>query len=149
MGRSSSKKPLIQGQTRLSSRLFASSGRSLPLSCSPLTFLTRTSKMAGSASFRSRLGLLFCTALLVNLSTATCYYPSGKETYDDVQCEPGEKDSACCGRGSICLDNGLCLSQDQPFGLSRGSCTDRSFSSAKCPTYCSRSHSPRSLLVNG
>lgn len=120
-----------------------------PTSCSPLTFLTRTSKMAGSASFQSRLGLLFCTALLVSLSTATCYYPSKEKTLNDVQCEPGAKDSACCGRGSICLDNGLCLSQDQPFGLSRGSCTDPDYISAKCPTYCSRPPNHGSLLVNG
>ncbi|RDW76290.1 uncharacterized protein DSM5745_06282 [Aspergillus mulundensis] len=73
--------------------------------------------------------------LLLRVSTATCYYPNGNPATDDVQCTSGDK-SACCGSGSICLSNGLCMGIVQPFGLSRGSCTDPSFEIDECTNAC-------------
>ncbi|KAL4999592.1 hypothetical protein BDV10DRAFT_164599 [Aspergillus recurvatus] len=80
----------------------------------------------------ANLGLLL---LSPGLSGATCYYPNGNEAANDVQCTPGAN-SACCGSGSICLSNGLCMSIVQPFGLSRGSCTDPSFEIDECTSAC-------------
>ncbi|KAL3430417.1 hypothetical protein BDV09DRAFT_199690 [Aspergillus tetrazonus] len=78
---------------------------------------------------------LLCILLFPVLSTATCYYPSGNPATSDVQCTPG-KNSACCGNGAICLSNGYCLGIVQPFGLSRGSCTDPSFQIDECAKEC-------------
>lgn len=70
--------------------------------------------------------------LLLALSSAQqCYYPDGS-TSDDVPCSDGG-DSSCCGADSFCMDNGLC------FGgglVSRGSCTDKSWTSGACTAYC-------------
>ncbi|KAJ0418851.1 hypothetical protein BJY00DRAFT_287140 [Aspergillus carlsbadensis] len=72
---------------------------------------------------------------LPSLSLATCYYPGTHEAVDHIQCTPGEN-SACCGAGSICLTNGLCLSVAQPIALYRGSCTDMNFESDACSREC-------------
>lgn len=64
----------------------------------------------------------------------SCYYPDGTLS-KDVPCSSGA-DSACCGSGAICLSNGLCLSTVQPFGLSRGSCTDPSYKIKECTKLC-------------
>ncbi|KAL4905769.1 hypothetical protein BDW74DRAFT_12688 [Aspergillus multicolor] len=79
--------------------------------------------------------VLLFGSLLPSLSAATCYYPNGKPAADDVQCTSGDN-SACCGSGAICLSNGLCMGITQPFGLSRGSCTDPSFEIDECTDAC-------------
>ncbi|KAL4759649.1 uncharacterized protein BDW70DRAFT_79389 [Aspergillus foveolatus] len=81
------------------------------------------------------LNLVLLLLLSPSLSVATCYYPNGNEATTDVQCTPGDN-SACCGSGSICLSNGLCMSIAQPFGLSRGSCTDPNFEIDECTSAC-------------
>ncbi|KAK6823901.1 hypothetical protein RU639_006606 [Aspergillus parasiticus] len=63
-----------------------------------------------------------------------CYYPLGNEA-KDVPCS-GEQYTSCCDMGDLCLSNGLCLNvAHQPYQLSRGSCTDRSWGS-KCSQQC-------------
>ncbi|KAF3398151.1 hypothetical protein F1880_005697 [Penicillium rolfsii] len=68
-------------------------------------------------------------------ATSKCYYPNGDEAVADTPCYSDGRITHCCGSNSICLTNQLCLSLEQPYGLSRGSCTDRSFGSS-CPSYC-------------
>ncbi|CEL08955.1 hypothetical protein ASPCAL12099 [Aspergillus calidoustus] len=87
------------------------------------------------ASLCTLLLRLLCPAIYLGLSTATCYYPNGSPATGDVQCQSGPN-SACCGQGAICLSNGLCLGVSQPFGLSRGSCTDPNFEIDECPKAC-------------
>ncbi|KAL4888130.1 hypothetical protein BDV59DRAFT_189233, partial [Aspergillus ambiguus] len=65
-----------------------------------------------------------------------CWYPDQKtEATLDTPCSTDGSTGACCGRDSICLSNGLCLSTTQPYTLSRGSCTDVYWGSA-CPSVC-------------
>jgi hypothetical protein len=84
---------------------------------------------------------LLITYLLMScfqrIYAASCYYPDGTLSRD-VPCSSGA-DSACCGSGAICLSNGLCLSTVQPFGLTRGSCTDPSYKIKECTKLCSES----------
>lgn len=69
-------------------------------------------------------------------SAQTCYFPDGTVSAD-VPCGSGSGPTHCCDSGSVCLDNGLCMSTEyQPFTLSRASCTDRTWTSSKCPIYC-------------
>lgn len=75
---------------------------------------------------------------------AACYYPNGDLNPDDVPCNPSTDFSACCGRGWTCLSNGVCmLGQDSSVGsisrvgsTYRTSCTDRTWNSTECPTFC-------------
>lgn len=64
-----------------------------------------------------------------------CFYPNGSPANGDILCQDGNV-SSCCGPNSICLTNGLCLSVEQPFTLSRGSCTDSTWQSPQCPNVC-------------
>lgn len=80
---------------------------------------------------------------------AACYYPNGDLSPDDVPCNSSAEASVCCGRGWMCLSNGVCmLSQDSTVGsisgahvgsTYRASCTDRSWNSTKCPSFCKTS----------
>lgn len=64
-----------------------------------------------------------------------CYNPDGTLSEDDVPCT-SEQNTHCCGKSSICLSNGYCLGADaQPFGLSRGSCTNQNWATG-CPQRC-------------
>ncbi|EYE94299.1 uncharacterized protein EURHEDRAFT_458280 [Aspergillus ruber CBS 135680] len=64
-----------------------------------------------------------------------CYNPDGTLSEDDVPCT-SDKNTHCCGKNSICLSNGYCLGADaQPFGLSRGSCTNQNWATG-CPQRC-------------
>ena len=67
---------------------------------------------------------------------ATCYYPSGT-TSPDTPCRSDDVASSCCAHTDTCLSNGLCLAQGGSELISRGSCTDESWQSPKCPQYCS------------
>lgn len=86
-------------------------------------------------SLALRLGLLSFLARARAISQ--CYYPNGDEASGDTPCYTDGRITHCCGGNSICLTNQLCLSLEQPYGLSRGSCTDQSFGPL-CPSYCSK-----------
>ncbi|KAH8705992.1 hypothetical protein BGW36DRAFT_422517 [Talaromyces proteolyticus] len=84
--------------------------------------------------------LLTATTLLA-LSTSSladdrkCYYPDQTQAIGDVPCGNGTN-VACCGSGDICLENGLCIAiEEQPYSLSRKSCTDQHWGS-ECPGQC-------------
>lgn len=86
--------------------------------------------------------------LLAASSTAmaqSCYYPDGSlpTDYEYVPCT-GDSVSSCCipSEGDVCLASGACYykSRNYPF---RGACTDKSWTSSKCPQYCmNREQSP-------
>ena len=79
---------------------------------------------------------------------AKCYSPNGDIQIHDVPCSPsaiaGGDVSFCCGRGFTCLSNKMCmLSQDTSTGdvnrvgsTFRASCTDKSWNSTECPSFC-------------
>jgi hypothetical protein len=84
-------------------------------------------------------------ALLVILAAqanALCYYPDGTPAPGDVPCTDSTENSVCCGTGYACLSNGICQATGdelQKPGASefvRGSCTDKSFRSSSCPSFC-------------
>ncbi|KAI1733999.1 hypothetical protein F4680DRAFT_365412 [Xylaria scruposa] len=82
---------------------------------------------------------LQCILQISSFATATqqkCYYPGGNPTDEDFPCGDGVNHSHCCGLNSICLSNKLCLHPSGSFELSRGSCTDSTWQSSNCPTYC-------------
>lgn len=82
------------------------------------------------------LQLLFFSLLYQLCFAVTCHFPNGRTAATHVPCEDGPN-SACCGKDAICLTNGLCLDTVQPFGLSRASCTDPSWSIDECAKVCS------------
>lgn len=81
---------------------------------------------------------------LVNGLTAesTCYDYDGKEMDSDFPCNPSASHSFCCGPYFVCLDSGICSSQNtsdltkQDPAFVRGSCTDKSWKSSHCPQFC-------------
>ncbi|KAE8352227.1 hypothetical protein BDV28DRAFT_5593 [Aspergillus coremiiformis] len=81
--------------------------------------------------------LVLCEALV--RGEGTCYYPDRVTVASaDVPCFSGDAGSPCCSKNAICLSNGYCMSIIQPFGLSRGSCSDSQWSSASgCKDVCS------------
>lgn len=87
-------------------------------------------------------------AILSFLSPVTtrCYYPNGNVS-DGLACDPHAAVSVCCQREWSCLSNGVCrlLNNTEHFyAFERGSCTDSSWSSPKCPRFCQqRKISPR------
>lgn len=66
-------------------------------------------------------------------TTKQCYYPNKSTSTTDTPCDANADVSACCSPGDLCLANGLCLNYGR---LSRGSCTDSTFSSSQCPQIC-------------
>ncbi|KAK4065545.1 hypothetical protein Trihar35433_7665 [Trichoderma harzianum] len=84
-------------------------------------------------------------ALLIILAAranALCYYPDGTPAPGDVPCTDSTDNSVCCGTGYACLSNGICQATGdelQKPGASefvRGSCTDKTFRSSSCPSFC-------------
>lgn len=73
-----------------------------------------------------------------------CYWPDGAFAADYSPCNPNAVNSTCCGQGFACLSNNICMAtslqiQAAVFGGSkyiRGSCTDRSWTDASCPSFC-------------
>ena len=93
------------------------------------------------SSPRARTVAAAAFVLLASSSTAlaqSCYYPDGSlpTDYEFVPCT-GDSVSSCCipSEGDVCLASGVCYfkSGEYPF---RGACTDKSWSSSKCPQYC-------------
>lgn len=87
--------------------------------------------------------LLAPAIIFLPLCTAICYYPDGVHVApQDVPCNGGSSDSACCGPGYACLSNQICMRTNQTLGhlssqkFVRGSCTDRKWLSAACPSFC-------------
>ncbi|KAH6680593.1 hypothetical protein B0J14DRAFT_269242 [Halenospora varia] len=70
----------------------------------------------------------------------SCYYPDGSLVGADnlhpvmIPCDPKAETSACCHKADICYANGLCGSDYWwPY---RGACTDKTWKSKACPSYC-------------
>lgn len=94
-------------------------------------------------SRRTRLAIALFFLQVVDLTFATlCYNPDGSVS-NDVPCNSTASVSVCCTQGFICTANMLCQPQGwydnttgNPLQLIRGTCTDKSWSSNKCPGYC-------------
>lgn len=89
---------------------------------------------------------MFSVALLAVLAAqanALCYYPDGTAAPGDVPCSDSTENSVCCGTGYACLSNGICqatgdeLKKPGATEFVRGSCTDKTFRSSACPSFCS------------
>lgn len=96
--------------------------------------------MAIRSWFRAPALRLYIFAVFASICAASqCYHEDGSVSSDsNVPCSnDSSQPSACCNQDAICLKNGLCLSAEQPFGLTRGSCTDSNgWLSPNCPQYC-------------
>lgn len=72
-----------------------------------------------------------------------CYFPNGNPS-PDKPCDPNALFTQCCGSASRCLSNGLCLNSVNGFegsetvgtSYSRGTCTDKTWTSSLCPQQC-------------
>ena len=68
----------------------------------------------------------------------SCYYPDGSlpTDYEYVPCT-GDTVSSCCipSEGDLCLASGACYYPKDGYPF-RGACTDKTWSSSKCPQYC-------------
>jgi hypothetical protein len=88
--------------------------------------------------------VLWCLDLVGARETRKCYYPDNTLASSDSDCNSGEEVSVCCGKGYVCLSNGVCQIDPSTTGenakfrgtIWRGSCTDQSWSSSRCPNYC-------------
>ncbi|KAH6662493.1 hypothetical protein B0J14DRAFT_610547 [Halenospora varia] len=86
------------------------------------------------------LTVLYC--LVSQTFAKSCYYPDGKKTPADARCTSSGGESACCGPGFVCLSNGLCMDNstannvNNPNVYYRGSCTDKTWQSPSCPSFC-------------
>lgn len=77
--------------------------------------------------------------LLATGVASDCYFPNGDKT-SDIPCYEDGRTSHCCPESALCLTNKLCLGTHPPWGLSRGSCTDKSWTNTNCPLdLCGRS----------
>ena len=82
---------------------------------------------------------LFPLACLAVTAMATCYFPNGGISFDDVACNPDASDSPCCYKGAqTCYSNGLCGigEVDGILQYARGTCTDQNWLSGACPNFC-------------
>jgi len=86
----------------------------------------------------NRRSFLVCGALFLRLvlSTATCYLPDGSVAYGDTPCGSSLPATCCAGQ---CLSNGLCFTPLDNM-LARSSCTDQSWKSSVCTSYCKGSN---------
>lgn len=85
--------------------------------------------------------LLLLSTLFLVTTAQQCYFPNGDKS-NDTPCSTTDTFS-CCGKGSACLSNGLCMHTKhiggvEPSGswFGRGSCTDPTWGSDKCPKFC-------------
>lgn len=82
--------------------------------------------------------LSFASIVVTVARAQTCWYPDGKtQALNNTPCHRGTH-STCCGQqadgsSAYCLSNGLCLSD---MAVTRGSCTDGSWQSPACSSYC-------------
>lgn len=72
----------------------------------------------------------------------TCYFPDGTIALEDLPCNSSALASTCCGRSYACLSNNICEATSETVKkpgsaiFVRGSCTDSSWTSDSCPTFC-------------
>ncbi|KXT11997.1 hypothetical protein AC579_4636 [Pseudocercospora musae] len=85
--------------------------------------------MSLACSFRRALLVAILTVSRVHAQQ--CFYPDGTLS-SDTPCITGS-DSSCCAASSFCMDNGLCFGSGI---VSRGSCTDKTWQSGACASYC-------------
>lgn len=100
------------------------------------------------------LRFLFSLSFFPHRVISICYYPDGTVTNQDVPCLPGDEASWCCGFGYACLSNKICMATNYTTGTDistyvRGSCTDKSWRAANCPSFCVNSAAPASDDVSG
>lgn len=83
---------------------------------------------------------LYSLVLLTLRVSAICYYPDGTVTPGDVPCLTGNDPSFCCSFGYACLNNQICMTTPHTPNATntyvRGSCTDPTWRSANCPSFC-------------
>jgi hypothetical protein len=74
--------------------------------------------------------------------TRACYTPDGTIAENNFACSPDL--DVCCGLNAVCLSNLLCYDPKQSFvqGFNRGTCTDPTWQSSSCPTFCDQCKSP-------
>ena len=113
------------------------SGRSAPLNfLRGIVVSTWTSNM----TVLNKIILLYLSFRIC--SAKSCYFPNGQLAGQDTPCYSSSNVSFCCGPGSACLSNKVCINTlnlaDYISTKSRGSCTDRSWISNNCPKYCDR-----------
>lgn len=90
----------------------------------------------------ARYGKLFSVAAATSFLSVTlaavgdiCFYPDGITTEPTHKpCNTTLSTSACCDPLDSCSTSGLCLGRSG--FVYRGSCTDRTWKSANCPTTC-------------
>lgn len=80
-----------------------------------------------------RRSLLAIDLFVASAVSQTCYFPDGTTVSTDVACNNTAAASSCCLTGSFCLDNGLCFGGGT---VSRSSCTDSTWASEACSSYC-------------
>ncbi|QIX00484.1 hypothetical protein AMS68_006001 [Peltaster fructicola] len=67
-----------------------------------------------------------------------CYFPDHTQALNHTSCNAGAQNSWCCHIDDVCLSNGYCQQTSAPWSnrLGRHSCTDKTWSSTACPSYC-------------
>ncbi|KAH7310631.1 hypothetical protein B0I35DRAFT_481935 [Stachybotrys elegans] len=77
---------------------------------------------------------------LLPLALAMCYTPDGTPVPRDIPCNQDGGVSMCCDRGYFCHSNGICqpenMSIDVPNRFIRATCTDESWESPECVSFC-------------
>lgn len=90
-------------------------------------------------SYRCSLAPRYVLTILLLLSPTVrsgCYDPTGAFISEDTPCNPKATDSICCGPDSRCLANGICTpTKGDPDLVTRGTCTDSTYTSASCAQY--------------
>ncbi|EDU47132.1 hypothetical protein PtrSN002B_007082 [Pyrenophora tritici-repentis] len=85
--------------------------------------------------------IILLITFYISTTSCLCYFPDGTLVERDTPCSTAAN-STCCGQGFACLSNNLCAVTshvDAGPGQStyvRGSCTDKTWNSAECPTFC-------------
>ncbi len=95
--------------------------------------------------FRTTLRVATVLSLFLEQSFAEsqCYWPNHNAAFGNyTACNAAAPYSSCCRASEVCMTNGLCLqTQELANRLSRGACTDQTFSSTACPKVCDDSES--------
>ena len=87
--------------------------------------------------------------LFAPLATTICYYPDKSIAAHDTPCHSSDGDSFCCGQGFACLSNKLCQATSlivHGSSYARGSCTDQTWRSSNCPSFCLGRFTPPSTV---
>ncbi|EME44197.1 hypothetical protein DOTSEDRAFT_80027 [Dothistroma septosporum NZE10] len=79
-----------------------------------------------------------CLSLRAVLSqSSACYFPDHTDAANFTACDASATESSCCRDSEACLSNGYCLQQTGHANrITRGACTDPTFSNAACPSLC-------------